>query len=73
MNLSGIVRERGTRRRLSGIEVAVPSVDLGAVTDGQGRFELRGVPLGEQKIVIAAPGFQRFQVTETVAEVLVTL
>src|SRR5207253_450421 len=58
VNVSGTVRERGSRRRISGIEVALRGADLSAVTDAQGRFELRGVPPGPAELVIAAPGYQ---------------
>jgi TonB family protein len=68
VNLAGVVRERGTRRRLSGIEVTVGGTDLGSVTDGEGRFELRGVPVGPQRIAIAAPGYRRFETEEQIAE-----
>ena len=59
VNLSGTVRERGSRRRLSGIEVSIPEAGASAVTDAHGRFELRGVPPGQPELVIAAPGYQR--------------
>ena len=61
VNVSGTVRERGSRRRLSGIEVAVPSAGLVAITDTQGRFELRGVPPGQAGLVVTAPGYQRLE------------
>jgi TonB family protein len=66
VNLAGQVRERGTRKKLAGFEVAVPAAGLSALTDGQGRFELRGVPDGKQQIVIAAPGYDRLALTETI-------
>ncbi|HEX9575312.1 MAG TPA: TonB-dependent receptor [Myxococcales bacterium] len=66
VNVSGTVRERGSRRRLSGIEVAMPSAGFVAVTDGQGRFELRGVPPGDAELVVTAPGFQRLATPVTV-------
>jgi TonB family protein len=66
VNLAGQVRERGTRRKLSGLEVAVPAAGLSAFTDAQGRFELRGVPEGKQEVVIAAPGYQRLAISETI-------
>jgi TonB family protein len=59
VNVSGTVRERGSRRRLSGIEVAIPEANVSGVTDAQGRFELRGVPPGSAELVIAEPGYQR--------------
>ena len=64
-NLTGRVRERGTRRKLSGIEVV--AAGRSASTDKEGRFELRGVPEGEPiDVVVAAPGYQRFTARETV-------
>jgi TonB family protein len=66
VNLSGTVRERGSRRRLSGIEVAIPEANLSALTDAQGRFELRGAPAGEIDLVVAAPGYQRLATRVTV-------
>ena len=45
VNLTGRIRERGTRRKLSGIEVTAG--DGSAVTDPEGRFEIRGLPEGE--------------------------
>lgn len=65
VNLAGQVRERGTRRKLSGIEVLAG--DSSAITDKDGRFELRGLPEGQPiEIVIAAPGYQRFSTRETI-------
>ncbi|MBS2024668.1 MAG: TonB-dependent receptor [Deltaproteobacteria bacterium] len=66
VNLKGQVRERGTRRKLSGIELTVTGSDVSAVTDKEGHFELHGVPEGKQHIVIAAPGYLRFEVEETI-------
>src|SRR3989475_10316773 len=45
VNLAGRIRERGTRRKLSGIEIS--AAGRSASTDREGRFELRGVPEGE--------------------------
>jgi TonB family protein len=64
--LSGTVRERGTRRKLSGIEVTIG--DRAAVTDAQGRFELGEVTAGAQRVVIAAPGYRRLELTEAIAD-----
>jgi TonB family protein len=65
VNLAGRVRERGTRRKLSGIEVVAG--DTSAVTDAEGRFELRGIPEGQPvEIVVAAPGYERMTTRETV-------
>ncbi len=65
VSLAGLLRERGTRRKLSGIEVT--AAGQSALTDAQGRFELRGLPEMEQiEVVIAAPGYQRFTAHETI-------
>jgi len=64
-NLAGNIRERGTRRKLSGIEVV--AAGKSAFSDKEGRFELHGVPESEPiEVVVAAPGYQRFTARETV-------
>lgn len=68
VNLKGQVRERGSRRRLTGVEVTVPAAGLSSFTDAKGQFELRGVPAGAQEVVIAAPGFERLAVKEVIEE-----
>src|SRR5258706_8507028 len=65
VNLTGQVRERGTRRKLSGIEVT--AAGQSALTDKEGLFELRGLPEDAPvEIVIVAPGYQRFNTRETI-------
>ncbi|HUJ24714.1 MAG TPA: TonB-dependent receptor, partial [Myxococcales bacterium] len=64
VNFAGLVRERGTRRKLSGIEISAG--EQTAITGKDGRFELRGVPEGALDVVIAAPGYQRFTARETI-------
>ncbi len=68
VNFTGRVRERGTRRKLFGIEVAIPALELTTITDAQGRFEFHGIPAGNQEVVIAASGYQRFSATELIEE-----
>ncbi len=68
VNLSGAVRERGSRKKLAGVEVSVPAASLSSITDKEGRFELRGVPAGDNEVVLTAPGYERLAVQETVAE-----
>ena len=65
INLAGQVRERGTRRKLAGIEVTAG--DVSAITDSEGQFELRGVPEGTPvEIAIAAPGYLKLTTRETI-------
>lgn len=68
VNLSGTVRERGSRRKLAGINVTVPSADLETLTDAKGHFELHGVPPGQAQVVIWATGYKRFTADERVTE-----
>jgi TonB family protein len=64
--LTGSLRERGTRRKLSGIEIAVG--DATAITDAEGRFEVPAIPEGARRVVVSAPGYKRFQVEEAIAD-----
>src|SRR5262249_23380914 len=66
--LSGKVLEKGTRRKLAGIEVDIPAQERSALTDAEGRFALEGLPPGEQEVVIAAPGYLRFTAREKLSE-----
>src|SRR4051812_42794409 len=44
VNFSGRALERGTRRPLSGAEVALPELQRTTSTDEEGRFSFRGIP-----------------------------
>src|ERR1700687_5222885 len=66
--LSGTVVEKGTRRKLAGIEVSIPKIELSALTDEEGRFSLEQLPAGEHEVVIAAPGYLRFSARENLTE-----
>ncbi|MBI5525269.1 MAG: TonB-dependent receptor [Deltaproteobacteria bacterium] len=53
VNLSGTVKERGTRTPLAGAEVSIVGRDeFNTTTDERGAFEFRGVPAGNQKLKI---------------------
>src|SRR3954470_3347562 len=64
--LSGTLRERGTRRKLSGIEIDAGGVS--AVTDAEGRFRFAALPEGPRHLVVVAPGFKRFELDEKIAD-----
>ncbi|HET7788570.1 MAG TPA: TonB-dependent receptor [Myxococcales bacterium] len=65
VNFTGQLRERGSRRRLPGIEVTAEG--RSAVSDAEGRFELRGLPEGVPvEVVVAAPGYRRLTARETI-------
>jgi len=51
VNLTGTIKERGTRVPLAGAEVSLLGRDdLVAITDDLGNFEFRGVPAGKHKL-----------------------
>src|SRR5207253_5643531 len=65
VNFTGRIRERGTRRKLSGIEIVAAGET--AVTDAEGRFELHGVAEGQSvDVVVAAPGYERLTAQEII-------
>ncbi len=64
--LRGVVVERGTRVPLAG--VSVTAGDGAVFTDGEGRFELAGIPPGKVKVVVLDPGHRRFETEETLEE-----
>ncbi|MBS2031119.1 MAG: TonB-dependent receptor [Deltaproteobacteria bacterium] len=66
VNFTGTLLERGTRKPLVGVEVALPELGQSAVSDVNGQFSLAGVPEGEQRVVAVAPGYRRFETRERV-------
>ncbi|MBI5494415.1 MAG: TonB-dependent receptor [Deltaproteobacteria bacterium] len=72
VNFYGRVRESGTKAPLMDIEVAVvvdPDEEpLSAVTDRDGRFEIRGVPAGEHLVRISGTGYEQSTSIEAFSE-----
>ncbi|MBN94326.1 MAG: hypothetical protein CL928_09670 [Deltaproteobacteria bacterium] len=66
VNLSGTVRERGTRRALGGVEVLIEKLSLSAVTDDFGYFQFRGIPAGLHRVLVAVPGYRKFETEEEI-------
>ncbi len=66
VNFAGLVRERGTRRKLAGVEVAIGS--LIATTDAQGRFAMRGAPEGPVAVSVSSPGHRAFTARERIGQ-----
>jgi hypothetical protein len=55
----GVVRNAATGEPLPRALVEIEGeAEAGTLTDGEGRFELRGVPVGPQTIKVRKPGFQ---------------
>ena len=56
--LQGRVLTHGSRRPVANAEVAVPRLEVRAVTDSLGRYHLSGLPPGEHIVVTRATGFR---------------
>lgn len=68
VNFSGRALERGTRNPLKGAEVVLPELDQSTVTDEEGRFSFRGVPVGTHEVLVVQGGYDRFRTKETITE-----
>ena len=66
VNFEGTLVERGTRAPLPGATVLAG--DLEAISDDTGHFALANVPLGPLKVVVSAPDYARYEVTEEIKE-----
>ena len=66
VNLSGVVRERGTRKPLVGVDVIIEELEHSTVTDDYGSFAFRGIPAGIYRLLVAAPGYEKFETEEDV-------
>ena len=66
VNFAGVVRERGSRRVLSGVDVLIDDLEHSAVTDDQGAFAFRGIPAGYHRVIVAVPGYQKFETEEEI-------
>ncbi|MFL5320820.1 MAG: TonB-dependent receptor domain-containing protein [Myxococcaceae bacterium] len=64
VNFSGTVVERGTRNPLPRATVVI--ADQETETDERGRFEVRDVPPGSQRVIVSAPDHSNFEATETI-------
>ena len=66
--LEGTVKERGTRRNLAGVSVALLEQKRETETDVEGRFRFDGVPAGTHHVVALRTGYVRFSETVTLAD-----
>ncbi len=68
VNFSGQALERGTRKPLTGAEVALPELARTTSTDEEGRFSFRGVPTGSHEVLVILSGYDRFRTRESISE-----
>jgi len=59
--LQGTAVERGTRRPLGGVIVAISELGLDAVTGDDGAFFFHGVPPGKYKVIAVDPRYDRLE------------
>ena len=64
VNFEGTLVERGTRAPLPGATIAIAGLDT--VSDDLGRFSFTSVPPGPQRVVVIAPDYARYEVTEQI-------
>ena len=64
-SITGQVVTAGTNAPLAGVQVAIPALGVGSVTDGSGRFQLAAVPFGTHALRFSYIGYK--QVTQEVA------
>lgn len=66
--LTGSVKEKGTNEPLPGVAVSFEGTTIGALTDFNGRFNIKNVPVGSYNVKFQLVGFQtivRFNVVIT--------
>jgi len=66
VNLSGYVREAGTRKALADVDVFIEDLQHGTLTDDLGYFEFHGIPAGVYRVLVASPGYDKFETEEEV-------
>ncbi len=66
--ISGVVKERGTRRKLAGVVVSLAELQRDVFTDAAGAFSFDAVPAGTYKVLAVLPGYDRFSETLTVGD-----
>jgi TonB family protein len=66
VNLSGYVREMGSRKGLADVDVYIENLAHGTLSDDLGYFEFRGIPAGAHRVLIAIPGYLKFETEEEV-------
>jgi TonB family protein len=59
--LVGTVKERGTRRKLAGVTVAVTPGDVQTITDDKGHYDLGSLPEGNYRIIAVLSGYDRYE------------
>jgi TonB family protein len=68
INVSGFLREKGTRRPIERASVTVQGTDIQVLTGSDGSFSMRGVPLGDIVLNVVHIGHEVVEKTFTLVE-----
>ncbi len=66
--IEGTVIEADTDLLLPGVNVVIPDLQVGGVTNADGAFEITGVPVGEHTVVATFVGYEDFEQTVNVSD-----
>lgn len=66
-DLKGVLKERGTRKPLGGVNIYVLPDKIKAVSDPEGRFEIKGVADGDFQWVVVLTGYERLERKDSTA------
>jgi TonB-dependent starch-binding outer membrane protein SusC len=64
--ITGRVLDAGTNRPMSGVQVFIPQVGAGTMTDPAGRFLLLNIPVGDHVVTAQLVGYRQAQAAATV-------
>ncbi|MCB9234524.1 MAG: TonB-dependent receptor [Bacteroidia bacterium] len=64
--LRGTVRDRDSQTSLPGARIMVTTTDpvMGTLSDEQGKFEIKGVPIGRQTVKVTYVGYEEYNASE---------
>ncbi len=60
-SIHGVVKERGTRRRLSGVALVIEGSQRETLTDAEGNFVFDGLAEGNYRVLAVLAGFDRYE------------
>jgi iron complex outermembrane receptor protein len=67
-SIKGIVKDEGTNESIIGANIMIKGTSTGTQTDTDGRFQLEGIAMGKQTIVVSFVGYSSKEISVTVAE-----
>lgn len=67
-SLKGTITDKDTAQPLEQVEIYLPDIEKGAVTDADGHYEMTHLPTGQYKIVATYLGYKTYSGTVTLQE-----